>query len=332
MFFLSNILFRKCKKGSLLLTRRMKLGKLLIAWTTMIRLPILFLCCFGAVVGALNVSVFLDADVSLFQILILILAPAFLSVGTMVHNDVTDLKSDKVNRPYKPLPAGIIKERTALVTGLILMFGSIIISLFVNINDTGEINWICAIITAFLVAVSIYYNYYGKYHGIFGHMSVAIGVGAIPYWGAIAVFPNELLLMLPIAVALFFLEVGREIMVCVGDYPGDLKAGFRTTPVRLGRKRSMYVALIFYLAFIPLFPLPAFNWTFFEVPQIFGSLYLIGGSLLAITLVLTWLLSYIELLKGDEKKIWKAFERYERTGTRVMIVVFQIFILLEVFY
>ena len=310
----------------------MTLSKLLVAWTRMIRLPILFLCCFGAVVGALNAAVFLNVDVSLFQIFMLILAPAFLSVGTMVHNDVKDLKSDKVNRPHKPLPAGIIKEKTALITGIFLMFGSIIIALFVNIKDGGGLNWICAIFTAFLVAVSMYYNYYGKFHGIFGHMSVAIGVGAIPYWGAIAIFPNELLLMLPIAVALFTLEIGREIMVCVGDYPGDLKAGFRTTPVRLGRKRSMHVALIFYLAYIPIFPLPAFDWTGYGVPQIFGSLYLFGGSLLAITLVLTWLLSYKELLKGDEKKIWNAFERYERTGTRVMIVVFQVFILLEVFY
>ena len=298
----------------------------------MIRLPILFLCTFGAVVGALNSAVFLDYDVSLFQIIMLILAPAFLSVGTMVHNDVTDLKSDKVNRPYKPIPAGVIREKTAYITGLTLIFASIVVSLFINIIDTGEINWNCAFLTAFLVAVSIYYNYYGKFHGIFGHMAVAVGVGAIPYWGSIAIFPNEAFLMLPIAVALFFLEIGREIMVCVGDYQGDLKAGFKTTPVRRGRKRAMHFALLYYLAFIPLFPLPAYDWTGYGVPQIFGSLYLIGGSLLAITLILTWLLSYIELLKGDEEKIWKAFERYERTGTRVMIIVFQIFILLEVFY
>jgi geranylgeranylglycerol-phosphate geranylgeranyltransferase len=310
----------------------MTLSKLMIAWARMIRLPILFLCCFGAVVGALNTAVFLNAQVSLFQIFILILAPAFLSVGTMVHNDVTDLKSDKVNRPYKPLPAGIIKEKTAYFTGLSLMFASIIIALFVNINDTGELNWNCTIFTAFLVFVGIYYNYYGKYHGIFGHISVSIGVGAIPYWGAIAIFPNELIVMLPLAIAIFFQEVGREIMVCVGDYHGDLKAGFKTTPVKLGRKRSMYVALIFYLAFIPLFPLPAFDWVGIGVPQLFGTLYLIGGSLLAMTFILTWLLSYIEVLKGDEKRIWNAFERYERIGTRLMIIVFQIFILLEVFY
>jgi len=310
----------------------MTFGKLIVAWVRMIRLPILFLCCFGAVVGALNTAVFFNIDLSLFQIFMLILAPALLSVGIMAHNDVTDLKSDKVNRPHKPLPAGIIKEKTAYITGFFLMFASIIVALFVNIKDTGELNWNCTFFTAFLVVVGIYYNYYGKYHGIFGHISVAIGVGAIPYWGAIAIFPNELFVMLPLAVAIFFQEIGREIMVCVGDYRGDLKAGFKTTPVRHGRKRSMHIALIFYLAFIPLFPLPAFDWTGLGVPQLFGSLYLIGGSLLAVTLILTWLLSYIEVLKGDEKRIWTAFERYERTGTRVMIIVFQIFILFEVFY
>ena len=74
------------------------------------------------------------------------------------------------------------------------------------------------------------------------------------------------------------------------------------------------------------------NGTYYENIFINNTLYLIGGGLLAATLVITWLLSYIEVLSGDEKKIWKAFERYERTGTRVMIIVFQIFILLEVFY
>lgn len=305
---------------------------LLTAWIRMIRPPILFLCSFGALVGALNTAVFFDYNLSFIQILMIILAPAFLSTGTMIHNDVTDLESDKVNRPYKPLCKGIIKQKTAYYLGLFMMCFSIILALFVNYFDYKELNWNCAIITSFLVIVGIYYNYYGKLHGIFGHISVAIGVGAIPYWGAIAIFPNELLIMFPLAIAIFFQEVGREIMVCVGDYVGDIKAGWKTTPVNLGRKKSMYVALLFYLAFIPLYPLPAYDWLNIGFPQVFGNIYLIGGGLLAATLIITWLLSYLAVLTNDEKKIWTAFERYERTGTRAMIVVFQIFILIEVFY
>lgn len=305
---------------------------LFFASIRMIRLPILFLCSFGAMVGALNTAVFLDADLSLAQIIMIILGPAFLSIGTMIHNDVTDLESDKVNRPHKPLPSGVIKVKTAYYIGLSLMFLSIIIGLFINYFDYRTLNWTCALLTALLVGVGIYYNYYGKLHGIFGHVAVAIGVGAIPYWGSIAAFPTELFLMLPLGIAIFFQEVGREIMVCVGDYIGDLKSGWKTTPVKLGRKKSMYIALIFYILFIPLYPLPAFDYIGIGVPKVFGTLYLIGGSLLAATLIITWLLSYLAVITNDEKKIWKAFERYERTGTRAMIIVFQIFILLEVFF
>lgn len=310
----------------------MPLSSLIIAWIRMIRLPILFLCSFGALVGALNSAVYFGVELSFFQMFMIILCAAFVSTGTMVHNDVTDLKSDKVNRPHKPLPSGIIREKTASVTGIILLVLSVIVALLINILDYGTINWNCGLLTIALVVIALYYNHYGKYHGIFGHMSVAFGVGAIPYFGAIAIFPNQYFLMLPLAIAIFFQEVGREIMVCVGDYNGDLKAGFKTTPVRLGRIRSMHVALIFYLAFIPFYILPAYDWMGIGAPQIFGPIYLVGGTILAMTLVMTWLLSYLVVLKGDEKKIWAAFERYERTGTRVMIIVFQIFIFVEVFY
>ena len=101
--------------------------------------------------------------------------------------------------------------------------------------------------------IGIIYNQSGKYTGIFGHIMVAIGVGVIPYWGAIAVKPTDFISMFPIALAIGVMEVGREIMVCAGDIKGDIKAGYETTPVRLGRLRSMQIALLFYIASIPIF-------------------------------------------------------------------------------
>ena len=306
---------------------------LAIAWIRMIRPPILFLCCFGAVVSALNCALYMGVNLSYYQLFLLILVPALLSTGTMFHNDITDLESDKINRPKKPVPAGLLKESTVYYTGIALMIGSIFVGLFVNYMDLRTINWQCGVLTFVLVLIGLYYNYYGKHHGLVGHMAVAFGVGAIPYWGGIAVFPEQPLLMLPLALAIFFQETGREIMVCAGDYVGDLKAGFKTTPIRHGRKRSMQVALFFYLLFIPIFPLSAYDWTGLGFPEIFGAIYLIGGGILAASLVLTWLLTYNVVIKtDDETKIWKSFERYERTGTRMMIIVFQIFILLEVFF
>ncbi len=311
----------------------MGLKTLVIAWVRMIRPPILFLCSFGAVVSALNCAVYNHVDLTISQLILLILTPAFLSTGTMLHNDITDLESDRVNRPKKPVPAGILKEKTVYYLGIFLMVASIFLGSLINYQETGQINWVCGSFTFILVIIGLYYNYYGKHHGLFGHMAVAFGVGAIPYWGGLAVFPGQPLLMLPLGLAIFFLETGREIMVSAGDYNGDLKAGFRTVPVRYGRKRSMYIALFFYLLFIPIFPLSAFDWAGLHLPQIFGTVYLIGGIILATGLLLTWLLTYIVVIRtNDENKIWTAFERYERTGTRVMIIVFQLFILIEVFF
>jgi geranylgeranylglycerol-phosphate geranylgeranyltransferase len=275
----------------------------------------------------------MGVSLSYYQILLLILTPAFLSAGTMFHNDITDLESDKINRPKKPVPSGILREKTVYYTGLTLMISSIFLGTFVDYMDTGTLNWQCGLFTFILVLVGLYYNYYGKHHGLVGHMAVAVGVGAIPYWGGIAMFPNQPLLMLPLAIAIFFQETGREIMVCAGDYVGDLKAGFKTTPIRQGRKRSMQIALFFYLLFIPIFPLSAWDWAGIHMPQVFGAVYLIGGGILAVSLLITWALTYNVVIKtDDEKRIWKSFERNERIGTRVMIIVFQIFIFLEIFY
>jgi len=306
--------------------------KTLTAWIRIIRPPIVFISCLGVLVGALNSAVFLKTELSSFQIFMALLGSFFLASGLMVHNDVTDLESDKVNRPHKPLSTGVISVKTPYVVGPFLMILSIFIALLVNIKDTGALNVNCGILTFLIVFMGLGYNHYGKYHGIWGHIIVAVGVGVIPYWGSIAVFPNEIFLMLPIALAVFTQEIGREIMVNAGDFRGDLKAGFRTLPLQLGRKRSMLIALVFYLAFIPLYPLPAYDWLGLGVPQVFGPLYLIGGTLFATSLLLTWILTYRVVLQDNEKKIWAAFERYERTGTRVMVIVFQIFLLLEIFY
>lgn len=304
----------------------------IVAWLRIIRPPIVFISCLGTIVGALNSAAYLGTSLSSLQILMILLGAAFLSAGLMIHNDVTDLKSDEINRPHKPLPKGIIKIKTASATGIILMFLSIIIAFTINIKDTGVLNWQCGLLSIIIMLIGLYYNHYGKSHGILGNISVAIGVGAIPFWGAMCVFPTHPFLMLPLAFAIFVQEIGREIMVCAGDYTGDHRAGFKTLPVKLGRKKSMYIALFFYLAFIPIYPLPAYDWIGLGIPQTFGLIYLIGGTVFALSLLLTWLLTYLVVIKNDEEKTWHAFERYERTGTRVMIIVFQIILILEIFY
>jgi len=303
-----------------------------MAWFRIARPPIVFISCLGVVVGALNSASYLGVKLSLFQLFMIIVGSAFLSAGLMIHNDVTDLRSDRVNRPYKPLPSGRIDLGVARTTGLSLMILAVVVSIFVNFLDNGLLNWKCGLLTLVVVLIGLYYNHFGKYKGILGNVAVAFGVGAIPYWGSLAVFPDELFIMFPLAFAIFVQEIGREIMVNAGDINGDMKAGYRTLPVLLGRRRSMYVALIFYLGFIPLFPIPYFGWLGADA-VLHGPFYLVGASAFAFSLLLTWFLTFrVVLMTDDESRIWDAFERYERTGTRLMVIFFQFMLLMEAFY
>jgi len=307
------------------------------AWFRVVRPPIVFISVFGASVGALNLTIAQGVYLDSFAFILSLFSAGLLAAGLMVHNDYTDLASDRVNRPNKPLPMGIIEPKTARITGIILMGLAVVFgfltSIFLNPSAWYTplgINLPCGILTLIVMVVGIYYNKSGKFTGIWGHIMVAFGVGVIPYWGALAVVPTDFYSMLPLALAVGVMEVGREIMVCAGDIKGDIKAGYKTTPVRVGRKRSMFVVLPFYLGFIPLFPLSYYGLLGF--PKVFGELYLWGAIIFEVILLVTWLDTYRVMKKGDDSATWGAFERNIRTGTRVGIIFFQVILFLEAFY
>jgi geranylgeranylglycerol-phosphate geranylgeranyltransferase len=307
------------------------------AWFRVVRPPIVIISVFGAAVGALNVTIARDISYDLLTFWLTMLGAGMLAAGLMVHNDYTDLESDKVNRPHKPLPRNIITPLTAKYTGLVLMILPIFLAVFLGLIDPIEssltpygFNVPLIILTIAVVIIGVIYNQSGKYSGIWGHVMVAFGVGAIPLWGALALQPQLPLLMVPLALSIFVMEIGREIMVCAGDIKGDIEAGYKTTPVRMGRLKSMQVALVFYILFIPVFPIPYFGWFGFE--DIFGSLYFWGATIFLIILLVTWVDTYRVAVKGDDKASWNAFERNIRTGTRLGVFFFQVILFLEAFY
>lgn len=307
------------------------------AWFRVVRPPIVIISIFGASVGALNVTLPRGVALDPLAFFLTLLGAAVLAAGLMVHNDYTDLESDRVNRPHKVLPRNIIKPKTANYTGLGLMLSTVIIAVLigpVNPIDSSYtpygINVPLIILTIAVVIIGILYNYEGKYTGIWGHVMVAFGVGAIPLWGAIAMQPQLPLLMVPLALAIFIMEIGREIMVCAGDIKGDIEAGYRTTPVRAGRLMSMNIALSFYIFSIPFFPIAYYGWLGFD--KVFGDLYLIGSILFVLMLLATWVDTYRVAVKGNAKKTWDAFERNIRTGTRVGVFLFQVVLFVEAFY
>lgn len=320
-------------------SRRIAAGSLadrVFAWVQISRPLIMFISVFGALVGALNIRASQGVPIlsqwttyQLLDLWELIAGAALLSAGLMIHNDVTDYPSDCVNRPHKPLPRGSIGHATARWTGIGAMCAAALLSMAHHSPQGVEANWICGLLTVAIVVTGVFYNDHGKMHGLLGHGIVAFGVGAIPLWGALKLYGNTGLAILPLALAIFVMEIGREIMVCIGDMPGDLEAGFQTTPIRLGRDRAMRQVLLYYAAYLLLLPLPFTGVGPF--PPLFGRVYLVGALIFAAVLFATWVATWKAIRRGGEEQIFAAFERHIRLGTRMGVVFFQLVLFVEAF-
>ncbi|UCE74515.1 MAG: UbiA family prenyltransferase [Methanomassiliicoccales archaeon] len=297
------------------------MGKL-HAWFRIIRPPILLISALGAAVGALNVN--LDPDPLTFWLALIAWAP-LVYTGIMIHNDYTDLASDKINRPHKPIPSGAISAKSAKWSGLGMMASGTVLAFFIDIHN-GNINLSAGFVALSLTIVGIVYNHWGKGWGIWGNVFVAYGVAIIPFYGAVAMEPVDgIIAMAPLTISIFVMEIGREIIVCAEDVEGDIRAGFKTFPVRIGAKKSMVVAVFFYIGYAILYPAPyLFRWDI--LPSLYyDPVYLFGATVFAIVLFATWAITYKEMTE-------KAFWNYIRTGTRVGVIFFQFILLISAYY
>jgi geranylgeranylglycerol-phosphate geranylgeranyltransferase len=296
------------------------------AWFRIIRPPILLISALGAAVGALNVTVGrgIDPDPVTFWLALIAWAP-LVYTGIMIHNDYTDLESDKVNRPHKPVPSGAISPAAARYSGLGMMFVGTGMAFFIDIHN-GNINLSAGLVALSLTIIGIVYNKWGKGWGIWGNIFVAYGVAIIPFYGAVAMEPIDgILMMAPLTIAIFVMEIGREIIVCAEDVEGDIKAGFNTFPVRVGQKKSMYYAVMFYIGYAIIYPLPFIMRCGILPGLYYDPIYLFGATVFAIVLFGTW---YLTLRQMTEKAFWN----YIRTGTRVGVLFFQFILLISAFY
>jgi 4-hydroxybenzoate polyprenyltransferase len=295
-------------------------------WALIVRPPIVLISVAGASVGFLNATVGEPhAPGYVFPwvgYLVNCLAAALMAAGLMVHNDYYDLASDKVNRPHKVLAQGRIKEKTARDVGFALMVAGVLLSFFGHPRGSfvESVNWTAGLLAVTVLADGLLYNTVGKKHGIGGHLEVAYGVALIPVYGAAGA--GNALLALPLGLGLFVMETGREIMVAGGDIEGDRKAGWITLPVKVGMRPALAAAIVCYLASLPLFLLPAIAPA--SVAWRPSLLYVAGSTAFVAGLVALWVPCW-------RSPRFEVFEKFIRTGSRMLVFGFELLLIAEAF-
>lgn len=194
-------------------------GNCLLAWGGVVA---------GVMIGHHQGPTLLGAAAGLFA--------ALIAGGINSLNDAHDVAADLVNRPGRPIPAGIVSKGGALVQGWIL----------VGVGTTFALSLGLApfLVAGGCAALGIAYNLLLRQVPLAGNVAVS-AVSASPFiFGGVAA-GNPAPVLTPFAFAFLF-HLGRELVKDAEDRRGDAAAGQRSFAVTHGDGASFGAVAIVY--------------------------------------------------------------------------------------
>lgn len=184
------------------------------------------------ILGGIAIAGFMTAnqwnEVGWTPAILLVLSTIGLYGGGVVLNDVFDAELDKLERPERPIPSGLITKGQAALVATLLLVGGIFAAAQVHTQGLLSASGLLAAATA---VAAVVYDKWGKHHSFLGPLNMglcrglnlALGISILPkalevYW---------LLCFVPI------LYIAAITMVSRGEVHG-------------GSKRILYSAVALY--------------------------------------------------------------------------------------
>ena len=207
-------------------------------------------------------SIFIGAFITgtihpIIAVLFASISGGLIAAAANVINDYYDIAIDKINKPHRPIAAGLISPANGFALSLGLFF--------VGMAFGYLINWKAFVVSVFSSIILYLYSAKLKRTVLWGNLSVSLATSLAFIYGGIAV--NRLSLALIPATFSFFYHLGREIIKDVEDIEGDRADNIKTLPIRFGKKLALEMATWIYVFLIFLTIAP-------YVFHIFGIYYL----------------------------------------------------------
>lgn len=191
-------------------------------------------------ITTLFLTIILPASISL----------AILNAASNVLNQLTDIKSDKISKSYRPICKGIVSKKEALIISLLLYTTSISISLVIN-----------PIFLLFVLMITFFtvtYSIPPRCKDLLFVNQIWVGIprGLLGILASWSVFGNALdTLPLTIGILAMIFLIGGSITKDIIDSYADKKTGTRTLVNTYGLKRAAIITfpfMFFPFAYIPI--------------------------------------------------------------------------------
>jgi len=229
----------------------------------------------NVIIGCLSIFIgaFIAGSISpLIKVMLAMLSGGIIAGAANSINDFYDVAIDAINKPYRPIPAGLITKREAFVFSIILFITGIFLG--------ALINWKAFLITLFASLLLYFYSARLKRTVLWGNLSVSLITAFAFIYGGVAV--NRLNAAIIPAVFSFLFHLGREIIKDVEDQKGDLADNANTLPLSYGAKVAFSVTTFVFILLIIATFLP-------YIFHIFGMYYL-WVVLLGVDLVIIYVI------------------------------------------
>ncbi len=203
------------------------------------------------------------------DLLLASLSTLFVGAAANAINDVFDVTADAINRPARPIPAGLVSITLARSAWAVFSIAGVVFGFIVSVGH-GLIA-IGAVVLLYLYSARL------KSTSLIGNVVIGATVAVALVYGALvfgAVGP-----VIPAVIFAFLTNLAREVIKDVQDIPGDSVQDVRSLPLRSGARSGVNLFLALVGITIVLTPLP------FALLG-YGGLYLVlilvaDGALLA---------------------------------------------------
>lgn len=203
------------------------------------------------------------------SVLLLFIVVFLITAAGNVINDYFDVEIDRVNRPERPIPSGIVTLPAARAFAVTLFLAGILACI--------PTNTICLTIAVFNSILLVAYAATLKRLPLVGNLAVSYLAGSMFLFGGALSGPAGIIQVLPFAVMTFFAMLARELVKDAEDVEGDRASGAVTVPIRYGIRTTAVLALVSAMlaSFASLIP---FQW--WGVMYL-GGILIVDGILLA---------------------------------------------------
>ena len=167
----------------------------------------------------------------IIKLLMACLSGSFIGAGAYSLNDYYDLEIDRINKPARPLPKGMITRRGAFFFSLCLFGLGLLIAFFIN----GA----CFFIALGSFILLYFYNRNLKSTVLWGNLTVAIITGMTFIYGGLSV--GHVGQAFFVGCIAFCYHLAREIIKDIEDVTGDQSQGIQTFPIKYGVKTSLHL-------------------------------------------------------------------------------------------